>query len=1098
MRPIQRLLLLVSLLPALAPAGAAQAQNLLGNGDFEAVSIAPWEGADSSDFSTAHAHAGARGLHLASAKYVSQGWISVTPGETYALTAWLKWQAFGGEGWGYTVVEVVNDGWQPEGRLDHLDERFEAGSWQSVAVTFVPRTSRVRVGLGVYGPRARVDLAFDDVRLFRRVANAPPTAAPTANRTNGVAPLDVSFSAGAADGDGAVAGVKWEFGDGSASTVANPTHRYLRRGTFTARVTVWDQDGASAAASLTISVTGDDNPRVAIDTPVASGTYTTSASVVTIAGTAEAPAGRSIAGVVWDNVDTDEAAAIPASGARPSWRAEVALKPGRNEILVTATDSAGAAGTSRILVTRTLAGPVIANVEMPCESVRVFETCEVRFDLDTVADHPLYGYDTLPPSGVAPGIGVTAEALISTPSGTLRRQPAFFRHDVTRTRLDGRDHYQTGAGGQWVVRFSPLQSGPHGVVLRVQDASGTAQVAAGTLEAAPAQRAGFIRVSQLDPRYFEFSDGQPFHPIGPAYYPNYASAAGPGLNIDRPWIGGLAIYSTNWSRWMRVDKPMGNEGIDSPLTFLEHYPSHELSRELAVAGAHRIWMGQWLDESFFPRLLPGTSYVLKLRAKVVGLSGPVDPQRPSGLVIKRHGFPTDAIEATLRSAPSLIPAISRDRDWHTLVVRFTPSGADGDLRYLSLLLDNVSLGRAYIDQFSIRPVQADGTLGGEMIRQSRADVHTYVEDRPAAAFDVQVAEAERLGVVLKVVVQDKRDWIYEHLGAAGVFTHRGEGYFQPAGTRAHWLQRQWWRYLAARWGASTAIHSWESCNEADPNDPTVWRHTQAFAQYMHGVDSHPHLATTSFWCCWKPEFWGDSATYPDVDYADLHAYTAEEPVGRDMASWVESLVATTSVSSVGKPVVLAETGIGLAGQTLFEALKQPNPGIWYHNLLWAQLAGGSGLSVANYWFTEHLSRIDAGAHAAAFARFVRRLELNRGGYVDAQATASHADLRAVGQRNLGRGLAHLWIHNRRHTWHNVLNGGAVPPASGEIGIVLLPNQAYQVERFDTWSGAVLGSEVVTADGAGRLRIQVRDLGRDVALLISPPGVQTPRNLRVRQ
>jgi hypothetical protein len=104
----------------------------------------------------------------------------------------------------------------------------------------------------------------------------------------------------------------------------------------------------------------------------------------------------------------------------------------------------------------------------------------------------------------------------------------------------------------------------------------------------------------------------------------------------------------------------------------------------------------------------------------------------------------------------------------------------------------------------------------------------------------------------------------------------------------------------------------------------------------------------------------------------------------------------------------------------------------------------------------------------------------------------------VGQRNLGRGLAHLWVHNRRHTWHNVLNGGAVTPVSGEIEIVLLPNQACQVERFDTWSGTVVGSEAITADGAGRLRIQVRDPSRDVALTVSPLGVQPPRHVRLRQ
>jgi hypothetical protein len=346
-------------------------------------------------------------------------------------------------------------------------------------------------------------------------------------------------------------------------------------------------------------------------------------------------------------------------------------------------------------------------------------------------------------------------------------------------------------------------------------------------------------------------------------------------------------------------------------------------------------------------------------------------------------------------------------------------------------------------------------LGGEVIRQARADIHTYVEQRPAAYFDDQVRQGEINGVFFKYVVQDKRDWIQARLTRFGVFASVGDGYFQQNGTRAKWLQEQWWRYLVARWGYSTAVHSWELCNEADPNDTNVWRHTQEFARFLHQIDAHPHLATTSFWCCWKPEFWGNDTAYPDVDYADLHEYTNDTDMGLDMVEWLLSLTTLTSQSPVNKPVILAETGIGIGGQTYYEALKTPNPGVWYHNLLWAQLNGLSGMTAPNYWFSEHFAYIDRNQIAQPFYQFVAGLGLNKGGYVDAAGTSTNAQIRVLGQKNLARNDGYLWIQNKLHNWHNVMgvfNPVAVTAQSGTVTVRLSPSTTFTVERWNTSSG----------------------------------------------
>jgi PKD repeat protein len=57
------------------------------------------------------------------------------------------------------------------------------------------------------------------------------------------------------DPDGQVVAYSWSFGDGQTSTQAAPSNVYQSAGSFTARLTVTDNDGATASAQTTITVT---------------------------------------------------------------------------------------------------------------------------------------------------------------------------------------------------------------------------------------------------------------------------------------------------------------------------------------------------------------------------------------------------------------------------------------------------------------------------------------------------------------------------------------------------------------------------------------------------------------------------------------------------------------------------------------------------------------------------------------------------------------------------------------------------------------------------------------------------------------------------
>lgn len=84
--------------------------------------------------------------------------------------------------------------------------------------------------------------------------NQPPTVSLTATATSGTSPLNVTFNSTSGDSDGSIVSYSWTFGDGGTSTAADPSHVYQSAGTYTARITVTDNDGASTSAATTINV----------------------------------------------------------------------------------------------------------------------------------------------------------------------------------------------------------------------------------------------------------------------------------------------------------------------------------------------------------------------------------------------------------------------------------------------------------------------------------------------------------------------------------------------------------------------------------------------------------------------------------------------------------------------------------------------------------------------------------------------------------------------------------------------------------------------------------------------------------------------------
>ncbi|MFM7509798.1 MAG: PKD domain-containing protein, partial [Actinomycetota bacterium] len=106
------------------------------------------------------------------------------------------------------------------------------------------------------------------------VPNTPPTAQPQATPRVGKEPLSVDLSAAtSSDSDGQIVSYAWDYtGDGTVdSTDAETSFDYVLAGTYTARLTVTDEDGATDTATVNITVNPNQPPTAVVGANVQSG-----------------------------------------------------------------------------------------------------------------------------------------------------------------------------------------------------------------------------------------------------------------------------------------------------------------------------------------------------------------------------------------------------------------------------------------------------------------------------------------------------------------------------------------------------------------------------------------------------------------------------------------------------------------------------------------------------------------------------------------------------------------------------------------------------------------------------------------------------------
>jgi hypothetical protein len=764
----------------------------------------------------------------------------------------------------------------------------------------------------------------------------------------------------------------------------------------------------------------------------------------------------------------------------------------------------------------------------------------------SVATDTFQPYTASPPAGVASGLGITVDGELSRDGfQTVLRQPAYYAQQFVYFPLPGADWLYPTTVWAWTLRFAPPTAGTWQYRIRATDASGTTVSAPTSVSVVPSASHGVARVSPTDPRYFEFADGTYLPALGFNMNFDHISWTNPiqsnraqfqalganGVQVVRHWLSQWGVYGSANTVWTSPERgadyvplatvdPVNRPGF-TPV------PGHDVAAWLQVGWNHSLLLGSWLKGA--PAVKPSTAYRVRVRYQIpAALTGPVADGKPFGLVVKLGGTWLDRPQDAGTGVPVTPYASAATSGWQTLEGSFTTSASQTFLTNLYVALENATTTggtNVYIDEVDIQEDLGGGQLGANVVSKPSMAQHLYADQAFSSAFDLMLQEAEAQGVMLKLVLLEKDEFILDHIGLDGQTVARGTGSnanFYGSGhtvTKVRWLQQAWWRYVQARWGYSTAIHSWELLNEGDPFNGNHAALADELAIYMHQF-SPSHLVTTSTWHSFPHTFW-DAA--PHVDYVDIHQYlqegqtintrvdtagmnsvnTAQPSDFYDSAAWAERIsnaLGALTPSGLRKPTIRGESGLASPSTTdnPTPLLASDTQGIWLHKWLWAQLNAG-GLIDSGWWYdrVNVYDRTDNSPNLLAIFKryftFVKDIPLSNGHYVDSAAAVSAPALRVRGQKDPVNGRAHLWIDNRGHTWKTVVDGQAATPAGGTVTLPGMPAGTYQVTWFDPYQGATMSTQQIATDVTGTLSLTLpQQVSTDIAVRIDRvQGSATP-------
>src|SRR6266436_1769545 len=191
----------------------------------------------------------------------------------------------------------------------------------SGANVFDAGTFKLPWGLDSYGNNALVNPGVQQfVRnvLANLIGDQPPIAN-AGGPYNGISKRSIQFDGTASsDPDGVIVAYQWDFGDGTTSTLAQPTHQYAANGSYTVTLTVTDNAGSRNMA--TTGATIADQPIVSLTPsnlsfPAQQANTTSAPQTVTLTNTGTAALSITSIAITGDYSQTNNCSASLAAAA---------------------------------------------------------------------------------------------------------------------------------------------------------------------------------------------------------------------------------------------------------------------------------------------------------------------------------------------------------------------------------------------------------------------------------------------------------------------------------------------------------------------------------------------------------------------------------------------------------------------------------------------------------------------------------------------------------------------------------------------------------------------------------------------------------------
>lgn len=194
-------------------------------------------------------------------------------------------------------------------------------------------------------------------------------------------------------------------------------------------------------------------------------------------------------------------------------------------------------------------------------------------------------------------------------------------------------------------------------------------------------------------------------------------------------------------------------------------------------------------------------------------------------------------------------------------------------------------------------------------------------------------------------------------------------------TTAKNLHKNRLRYIAARWGYSQNIMSWELFNEVEWTDNYSVHKDEVkdwhieMANYLKGLDVYKHLVTTSYANnSYDPNVWNNSA----IDFTQVHNYIGSANVENALAGAVSDYV-----SLYNKPAINGEFGIDPAASSL--STIDPT-GIHIHNSIWATAFSGAMGAGMSWWWDNYIDPQNLYHHYKPLSELLATIPLKNDNY----------------------------------------------------------------------------------------------------------------------